>query len=209
MATKEIPIYRVDLVDDDLSGIECNFIALVERPAIKREFLAFNEQAHPMKFSLNEDRRIISGAILLADTPIARVDPQTKEPYFAVFPKDTILRLAQKFFRKGYQQNVNIMHDSDQQVHSVTLFESFITDSSRGILPMRGFEDAKEGSWFGSMHVEDDNTWNRIKSLELRGFSIEGLFHLKQFTHVKAEGFSETPESRLDQIKSLLNEFKK
>ncbi len=35
---------------------------------------------------------------------------------------------TQKFFRKGYHQNVNLMHDSGSIVNGLTMFESWISD---------------------------------------------------------------------------------
>ena len=65
------------------------------------------------------------------------------------------------------------------QVQGVTMFESFISDKSRGIAPMKGFEDAPEGSWFGSMYVENKKIWDEVKNGTFNGFSIEGIFNYK------------------------------
>jgi hypothetical protein len=115
---------------------------------------------------------------MLADVPIFRSDA-TYGDYYVVFSKDTIFKIAQKFFKRGYQSNVNLMHSPDQQVEGVTMFESFITDASRGILPMKGFEDAPDGSWFGSFKVDNEGVWNDVKEGKFKGFSVEGLFTYK------------------------------
>ena len=57
------------------------------------------------------------------------------------------------------------------------MFESFISDKARGIEPMKGFEDAPNGSWFVSMLVENDEVWNKVKEGLINGFSIEGIFN--------------------------------
>jgi hypothetical protein len=57
------------------------------------------------------------------------------------------------------------------------MFESFISDKARGIAPMKGFEDAPNGSWFVSMLVENDEVWNKVKEGLINGFSIEGIFN--------------------------------
>jgi phage head maturation protease len=41
---------------------------------------------------------------------------------------------------------------------------------------MKGFEDAPEGSWFGSFKVDSDDAWEKVKSGEVKGFSVEGVF---------------------------------
>jgi len=194
----EIPIYMLDITDSIEDDSQVDFIALVDRPAIQRNWNAFNRT---QKFEVtNEDRRIISGAIMLADTPIFRSDI-TYGDYYVAFTASTIIKIVQKFFKKGFQNNVNLMHNSKQQFEGVTLFESFISDSSRGIMPMKGFEDAPEGSWFGSMIVENDEAWAKVKSGEIMGFSVEGLFSYKP-KEVKQAA------SLMDAIKKILSEVK-
>jgi hypothetical protein len=57
------------------------------------------------------------------------------------------------------------------------MFESFISDKERGIMPMKGFEDAPNGSWFVSMLVENEAVWAKVKDGLINGFSIEGIFN--------------------------------
>lgn len=270
---KELPIYRLDIVEDLESNVEVDFVALVDRPAIEKAFLAFqdsysdypdsvknNAQAvldwteengwgscgtpvgkqranqlakgEPISFETikrmysylsrheadldsskgygdgcgklmydawggktalrwaeskinaierqqfaiqDEEEKIISGALMLADTPIYRNDGNGE--YYVVFTKETIKKIAQKYFKKGYQNNVNLMHDSGQVMEGVTMFESWIVDEKRGIKPMKGFEDVNDGSWFGSFKVENEDVWNMIKEGKVRGFSVEGIFN--------------------------------
>ena len=189
----ELPIYELMINEDIQDDAEVSFIALVDRPAIQKNWNAFKEN---VKFQIiSEDKRIISGAIMLSDSPIYRNDSINGE-YYVVFSKDTIFKIAQKFFKKGYQANVNLMHDSNQQVSGVTMFESFISDKDRGILPMKGFEDAPDGSWFGSFKVEDDSVWEMIKEGKVKGFSVEGVFEYSK---------AKTKEAQLlESIKEIL-----
>ena len=193
----ELPIFELMISDDLNDDAEVNFVALVDRPAIQKNWNAFKENA---KFEIvSEDKRIISGALMLADTPIFRSD-DTHGDYYVMFSKDTIFKIAQKFFKKGYQANVNIDHDPSKKVDGVVMFESFISDVDRGILPMKGFEDAPDGSWFGSFKVEDDNVWKMIKEGKFKGFSVEGIFE-----YAKAK----TKEAQiLDSIKEILQSVK-
>ena len=123
----------------------------------------------------SEDKHIISGPLMLADQPIYRNNSKFGEHY-VVFKPDTIKDISIKFAKKGYQQNVNLMHDSNMQLDGLVMFESFIVDRTRGILPMEGFEDAKDGSWFGSFYVENPQAWQLIKEGKVKGFSVEGYF---------------------------------
>jgi hypothetical protein len=170
----ELPLYMLEISDDLNDDAEVQFVSLVDRPAIQKNWNAFkNEQ----KFQIvSEDKRIISGCAMLADTPIFRSDASFRD-YYVAFSKDTILKIVQKYFKKGYQNNVNLMHDPNQIETGVTMFESFISDKARGIAPMKGFEDAPNGSWFVSMLVENDEVWNKVKEGLINGFSIEGIFN--------------------------------
>ena len=43
-------------------------------------------------------------------------------------------------------------------------------------MPPKAFPDVPDGSWFISAKVEDDATWEKVKSGEVKGFSVEGIF---------------------------------
>lgn len=170
----DLPLYMLEISEDINDDAEVSFVSLVDRPAIKKNWNAFKDV---QKFQIvSEDKRIISGPIMLADSPIYRRDDVYGE-YYVAFSKETIAKIVQKFFKKGYQNNINLEHSQDFQVEGVTLFESFISDKERGIMPMKGFEDAPWGSWFGSMFVDNEGVWNEIKNGTFKGFSVEGIFN--------------------------------
>lgn len=176
---KQIPIYNLEIVSDMDSDVEVDYVALVDRPAIEKNFLAFKDQTEKITFAIqDEDEHIITGALMLADTPIYRNDHNGE--YYVMFSKDTIKQIAQKFFQKGYQSNVNLMHDGGQKLDGLTMYESWITDSKRGVHAMRGFEDVPDGSWFGSFKVENPEVWQMVKDGLIRGFSVEGLFSYRK-----------------------------
>jgi len=173
-----LPIYALEISTDLNDQSEVDFVALVDNPAIQKNFLAFKEQKE-FKFEIqSEDKQIISGPLMLADTPIYRNDNNGE--YYVTFSPQTIEQIVQKFFQKGFQNNVNLMHDSNQQVQGITMFESFICDPSRGIKPMKGFEDAPNGSWFGSFKIDNPQVWADVKAGKFSGFSVEGLFNYKK-----------------------------
>ena len=127
----------------------------------------------------SEEQRIISGPLMVANQRIYRNDPINGE-YEVFFSASTIKQIAIKLAKKGFQNNVNLMHDSDMQLSGVTLFEIFQSDKERGIMPMKGFEDLADGSLFGSMYVDNDAAWQLIKDDKVKGFSVEGNFGMKQ-----------------------------
>lgn len=196
----ELPLYMLEISDDLLDDAEVNFIALVDRPAVKKNWNAFKDR---QKFEVvSKDRRIISGVFMLADTPIYRNDVFYGE-YYVAFSKDTIFKICKKFFQKGYQNNVNLDHNPDLATQDVTIFESFLVDSARGITPMKGFEDAPEGSWMGSMYVNSDAIWQEVLDGTYQGFSVEGMFNYALPMSVNTED-----EKILTKIANILEKHK-
>lgn len=178
----EFQVYKA-VIDPSLnSDLEVNFIGLVDRPAIEKNFQAFNE--HKARFILNEDKHIISGPAMIADLPIYRNDPKLGE-YYVVFDKQAIQAIVEKFSAKGYLQNFNLFHDEQQQVSDVTIFNSFISNKELGINPMAGFEDVADGSWFISAKVNNEDVWQKVKQGIIKGFSVEGIFNYVPFASVQ------------------------
>lgn len=199
----DLPIYKCVIDPDATSELQVEFISLVDRPAIEKNFMAFNQTKQ--KFAIDEERRIISGPAMMADMLIYRNDktPGGLGEYYTVFDKDTITEIAQKFFKKGFVQNFNIMHDRSQTTSDIFVFESFVTDSKRGILPMAGFEDLKDGTWFISAKVENDGAWDKVKDGDLKGFSVEGIFAqmlVKQPEKMTVEAFIKTLKALIEKV---------
>ena len=165
----ELPVYlmTIDEVDEGVS-----YVALVESPAIERPFQAFSKEK--MRFTETGEKRVLTGPLMLADTPIIRRD-KTRGEYFVIFQKETIRKMVQKYFKQGNQHNVNAEHST--AIDGVYMFESYLIDRDRGINPPNGYEDAKDGSWFGSFKVENDKVWEERD--QFTGFSIEGYFGMQ------------------------------
>ena len=190
----ELPIYELKIQEDLADDAEVSFVALVDKPAIQKDFLVFNEQR--IAFAIqDEEQHIISGPLMLAEEPIIRNNAKYGQ-HFIKFSAETIKEIAIKFSKKGYQKNVNLMHDDNMQLDGLVMFESFIVDSKRGIKPMNGFEDVKDGSWFGSFYVENPQAWDLIKQGKVKGFSVEGMFDYVLPT--------KTPEQQLQELAALL-----
>lgn len=146
----------------------------------------------------NEDEHIITGALMIPNQLIFRENPKFGKHYVQ-FSANTIRQIAIKFSKKGYQKNVNIMHDEALQVEGLTMFESFISNAKRGVKPMAAFSDLPDGTWFGSFYVENPGVWKLIKENKVRGFSVEGMFD-----YVSPQT---KEEQKLAELKNILNSF--
>jgi len=104
---KNIPIFNLEITNDLEDDVEVDLISLVDRPAIERSFLAFNENKEiKMEFAIqDEDQQIISGPLMLADTPIYRNDHNGE--YYVVFTKETIkMHKQQKMQQKSKKKRI-------------------------------------------------------------------------------------------------------
>lgn len=136
------------------------------------------------KFNIqNPEQRIVTGPLMIADLPIYRRDQD--EEYYVTFSAAEIKKIVQRFFKKGYQSKVNVEHSTP--VDGVFMFESYIIDREKGIMPPKGFEEISNGSWFGSFKVENEKIWEEVKAGTFKGFSVEGLFRYEKTNKVVTE----------------------
>lgn len=203
-----LPVFEMVINPDESSDIEVMAVALVDKPAIERNFMAFASQQ--LYFKFDSEKRIISGPAMVPDTLIYRRDQ--KGEYNVFFSAETVKQIAIKFAAKGYAKQLNLFHDPNMPADGVVIFNSFVSDKSMGIAPMAGFEDLPDGTWFISAKVDNEEIWNKIKGGEVRGFSVEGNFSFiqnrtdEQISHLFQKGFM---SEFIDAIKNGIAELKK
>lgn len=185
-----VPVYKLSINEgDEDTGVLA--VALVDDPAIQRNWQAFANQPNPFQFAVSDkEKRIVSGPLMIANLPIYRADADLGE-YYVVFDRTAIEKIALKFARKGLNNSVNMMHDAGRPAEGVYMFESFIIDRARGINPPETYKTLPDGSWFGSYKVDNEEVWNNfIKTGEFKGFSVEGNFEMSLYR--------ETPPEKVD-----------
>ena len=166
---KEQKMKLVELVIDDDEGVE--FVSIVDDPAIESHFLAFKKEDFKFKIQ-NKEKRIVSGYFMIADLPMMRMRNDTV--FYCVFRRHTIEKIVNKFMKEGLTNQTNLMHDSTAE--GVYIIESLIVDSERGVAAPDNFEKVPNGSWWGSMRVENDDVWKSVLDGSFKGFSVEGIF---------------------------------
>ena len=168
--TLNLPLYNITIdPTDNLTGMF--LVSLVEDPAVEVDFLAFDKQ-ETFSFAVqDEEKHIITGVAILADTPIYR---RTKEGEFYVqFKKEIIPGIVQKFMMNGFANFINLQHNSETLSNKdAVMIESYFVNKERGIVPNE-FVNVTDGSWCCSYKVLNDDIWNQIKAGDLKGFSIE------------------------------------
>jgi hypothetical protein len=178
----KLPIFYAT-INEDLSGLELKEqgiqnLALVDSPAMLQEWIMFSEQKpYEFKMALQEEQRIITAPVIVADLPIYR-QMEGKE-FYVVYKKEVNMQILQKYMLDGNQRKVKLTHDTSDLSKGVFVFEVFISDASRGILQPKGF-DLPDGTIFCSMKINNDLIWNEVKSGKVNGISLEGFFDLEQ-----------------------------
>ena len=123
------------------------------------------------KFSVDGDLMRVTGAMMIPDKLIFRVD-EDEVPYYVYFSADTVEKIANKMMREKLLDRVNLEHDPDSPV-GAHLIESWIT--KQDTIDKLG-QKIPAGSWMATYQIEDENIWGLIKNGTFSGFSIEGFF---------------------------------
>ena len=155
---------------DEASGIEA--ISLVETPAIESNFIALNKHEVLLK-EVDAEKQILMGAALIPDKTIYRRNEKDEE-YQIYFSKDTVRKASELFFKKSNHKNATFEHKN--KIDGVTIVESWIVENTKKDKTALYGLDVPEGSWIVSAKIEDKELYNKAKSGEIKGFSIEGYF---------------------------------
>ena len=156
---------------DPQHGIEA--VSVVEYPAIEENFIALNKQQVQLK-EVDQEKRILMGPALTPNKKIYRKDEKTNREWEIFFAEDTVRKASELFLMRSNQNNATLEHAKDIQGMSVV--ESWIIDDPKTDKSnLYGFELPK-GTWMISMKVNNEDIWKKVKSGEVKGFSIEGYF---------------------------------
>jgi hypothetical protein len=125
-------------------------------------------------FAADDEKRIVLGPAMIPDVKIFRKDGQGN-PYYVYFSSDTIKMIAEKYMKNKYIDNNDEMHNG-KAVSDVYVVESWIKESENDKSTDFGYGELPVGTWFVSMKVKNDETWNKVKEGKLNGFSVSGYF---------------------------------
>lgn len=199
---KKIKKYKVGIDSETYA------ISLVESPAIEETLVALEEQK-PIKVQLaDEEKYMVYSAVLVPDKPIFRRNEDGDE-FYIEFTKESIEKMAQEYLM-NYRQN-EITLDHETMANDITLVESWIkTDMYKDKSVAIGLsEDLPIGTWIAGLKVNQIDAWNRIKNGELRGFSVESMISLEEFSKQEQNTNNmniETNDMFWDKLKNILKD---
>lgn len=179
---QEYPIYDI-VIDDNSLGLTA--ISLVDEPAIMTDFIAFKKMTEQqMIWMSSKEKREIVSPILIPNQLILRQNDQG-EFYYIRWTADTIRMAAEKYIANGFFNNFTVMHptffnkdmkytdalEKDVYMLRIWTIENSETDDAK---VKYGF-DLPEGTLMVHFKVHNRKIWQRIKSGELKGVSIEAF----------------------------------
>lgn len=197
---KKIKKYKVGM------NSETYAISLVESPAIEEDFIALSKEEEKVEIKLSDDEKhIVYGAVLVPDKDIYRNNGENE--FYLSFSKESIEKMSQDFMREYRQYEVKTDHD--KIADEVCVVESWIkTDLFKDKSVALGLNETLPiGTWFAGMKVNNIETWERIKSGELKGFSVESMISLEEFEKQNNNDMNiETNEMFFDKLKNVFKE---
>ena len=174
--------YKVMFNEEDNEGVYA--VSLVSDPAIGVQFITLSQQKEIQLATINEEQRILLGAVLIPNQPIYR--NQDGHEFNIVFPAETIKQVQQNFSRQGYQNNSTIEHSGDN-LEDVTFVETWIKEDEVHDKSVHYGFNEPIGTWFAAMKVNNDEIWNDyVKTGKVKGFSIDGVFDMEK-VNLKSE----------------------
>jgi hypothetical protein len=196
---KKIKRYKVGM------NSETYAISMVESPAIESDFVALSkeEEEKQQVFLESNEKHLVYGAALIPDKDIYRNNGE--QEFYINFSKESIEKMSQDFMKEYRQYEVKTDHED--VANEVCVVESWlVADSYKDKANALGI-NVPEGTWMVAMKVNNIETWDRIKSGELKGFSVESMISLEEFSKNENNMNIETNEMFWTTLKNTIKEI--
>ena len=172
MSKRKLKKYSVGLDSETLA------VSFVTEPAIEETFVALKKEKADMVYLSTNEKHMCYGAVCVPDKEIYRNDASGE--YTITFSKESIEKMSQNFMKNYRQGNVTLQHQ--EEADNVIMVESWIkTDMEKDKSVALGLNpNLPIGTWFAGYKVNDVDVWERVKSGELRGYSIEAVIEVNE-----------------------------
>lgn len=191
----KIKCFRLVLTDeltpDGKKKHKINYMAFTQSPAIEELWVAMKGEEYVIKFeTMSEEKRIVMSPYMIADKPILRIHPKTKEPFFVVLDAENIEKIMFDIYNNDYHKNIDENH-TDKDLSGICMFQSWIINRAEGINPPTRWADLPDGSAMGAWKVNNESVWADIKAGKFKGVSIEGFLKLEEIEDVNDDELEE------------------
>lgn len=179
-------------------------ISMVEMPAIESNFVALakEEEEKRQVFLESDERHMVYGAALIPDLDIYRNDGEHE--YYINFSKESIEKMSQDFMKEYRQHEVTVDHED--VANEVCVVESWLVEDPYKDKANALGINVPQGTWMVGMKVNNIETWERVKEGSLKGFSVESLVSLEEFSKTENNMNIETNEMFWDKLINVLKE---
>ena len=162
------------IIEDTSKELAIDAISLVSAPAIEQDFVFFGKEKHNLTFAkVDDEKRMLVSPALIPNKQIFRYDPNTDTEYYVYFSPETVKQASELYLKHNNHHKATYEHQD--RVAGVLTVESWVKEGDMDKSKLYGY-DLPNGTWFVKMKIENDELWNKIKSGELKGLSIEGYF---------------------------------
>lgn len=180
-------------------------ISMVEAPAIESDFVALSkeEEEKQQVFLESNERHMLYGAALIPEKDIYRNNGE--QEFYISFTKESIEKMSQDFMKEYRQHEVKTDHED--VANEVCVVESWLVEDSYKDKANALGINVPEGTWMVGMKVNNIETWERVKSGELKGFSVESMLTLEEFSKQNDNNMNiEANEMFWDKLINVLKE---
>jgi len=192
--------------DSEAQELTIDAISLVSAPAIEEDFVFFGKEKSNLTLAkVDEEKRMLVSPALIPNKQIYRYDASTDSDYYVYFSKETVAQAAALYLKHNNHHKATYEHED--RVSGVLTIESWIKEGDKDKSTYYGF-DLPIGTWFVKMKIENDELWDRIKSGELKGLSIEGYFVDKMQSMASQEPTNEDILNALAELLGFENQTK-
>ena len=166
-------IFDIVYKEGETEGIYA--LGMVYDPAMQDNFVALSQEE--IKLSIDEEKRMVFGAVLIPNKEILRVDGEGNS--FALrFSEDTIEQLGHDWIAKG--SHVNFSEQHEKKIEGLAAVEMWtVKDPNNDTSNFYG-KTYPKGTLVALSKVNNDDTWSKIKSGEINGYSIEAILGLEE-----------------------------
>lgn len=194
---KKIKKYKVGIDSETYA------ISMVESPAIESDFVALSKEEEKRVFLESDERHMVYGAALIPDKDIYRNNGE--QEFYISFTKESIEKMSQDFM-KNYRQN-EVTLDHDEMANDITITESWLVEDPYKDKANALGINVPKGTWMVGMKVNQIDVWERVKSGELKGFSVESMISLEDFSKQNTNNMNiETNDMFWDKLKNILKD---
>lgn len=196
MATKKIKKYKVGCDSETYA------ISMVEQPAIESDFVALAKQEEAEVKLSSDERHICYGPALIPNKDIYRNNGE--QEFYISFTEESIVKMSQDFMKEYRQKEVTLDHESEAD--EVYIVESWLVeDPYKDKANALGFNVPKN-TWMIGMKVNNIEVWDRVKAGELKGFSVESMISLEEFSKIDNNMIDTNEEMFWDKLKNILKD---